>query len=114
MIFWEQPLKYLESLAADKLPSSHSILSLIYSFPLAKQTMSVASVISQLRGLVDKANLLIPKLSKIYPNEQQWDALGDISEELAIAAKTILSDPLLPSGLTSGVVRHHLWSNRAR
>ncbi|KAJ5808883.1 hypothetical protein N7474_010152 [Penicillium riverlandense] len=54
--------------------------------------MSVASVISQLRGLLDKANLLIPKLAKIYPNEQQWDALGDISEELAMAAKTIKKD----------------------
>ena len=54
--------------------------------------MSVASVISQLRSLVDKANLLIPKFAKLYPNEQQWDILGDISEELTVAAKTIKKD----------------------
>jgi hypothetical protein len=48
--------------------------------------MSAASVLSQLRGLVDKANLLIPKLEKIYPSDQQWEVLGDISKCLTTTA----------------------------
>lgn len=47
--------------------------------------MSAAAVIiSQLRGLLEKANRLIPKLIKIYPNEEQWEILGDISEKLSV------------------------------
>ena len=48
--------------------------------------MSAAAVISQLRGLLEKANRLIPKLIKIYPNEEQWEILGDISEKLSATA----------------------------
>ncbi|KAJ6019953.1 hypothetical protein N7522_000028 [Penicillium canescens] len=48
--------------------------------------MSAAAVVSQLRGLLEKANLLIPKVSKIYPNEEQWEALGDISKSLTTTA----------------------------
>ena len=48
--------------------------------------MSAAAVVSQLRGLLEKANLLIPKISKIYPNEEQWGALGDISKRLTTTA----------------------------
>lgn len=48
--------------------------------------MSAATVVSQLRGLLEKANLLIPKISKIYPNEEQWEALGDISKSLKTTA----------------------------
>jgi hypothetical protein len=54
--------------------------------------MSVTNVVSQLRGLVDKANSLTPKLSKIYPSEQQWEDLGSLSEQLAIAANKIKKD----------------------
>lgn len=48
--------------------------------------MSATVVVSQLRGLLEKANLLIPKMSKIYPNEEQWEALTDISKSLTVTA----------------------------
>lgn len=51
--------------------------------------MSAASVVSQLRSLFDKADQLIPKLNKIYPTEEQWDSLGNLSAKLAKAATTI-------------------------
>jgi hypothetical protein len=54
--------------------------------------MSVANVVSQLRGLVDKANTLIPKFAKVYPSEQQWEDLGSLSEQLAMAANKIKKD----------------------
>jgi hypothetical protein len=51
--------------------------------------MSAAAVVSQLRGLLEKSNSLIPKLGKIYPNDEQWETLDDISEELAATAASI-------------------------
>jgi hypothetical protein len=54
--------------------------------------MSVTNVVSQLRGLVDKANSLIPKLAKIYLSEQQWEDLGVLSEQLAMTANTMKKD----------------------
>lgn len=53
------------------------------------RVMSAAAAVSQLRGLLEKANLLIPKISKIYPNEEQWEALGDISKSLTTTATRI-------------------------
>ncbi|OQE69869.1 hypothetical protein PENNAL_c0126G11276 [Penicillium nalgiovense] len=50
------------------------------------QTMSATAVVSQLRGLLEKANSLMPKISKIYPSEEQWAALGDISKSLKTTA----------------------------
>ncbi|KJZ70016.1 hypothetical protein HIM_10597 [Hirsutella minnesotensis 3608] len=51
--------------------------------------MSAASVLSQLRSLVEKSDHLIPKLDRIYPTEEQWDTLRDLSAKLATTAKTI-------------------------
>lgn len=51
--------------------------------------MSAASVVSQLRSLLDKADQVVLKLGKIYPTEDQWDALGDLSKKLAAAATTV-------------------------
>ena len=35
---------------------------------------------------------LIPKLAKIYPNEQQWEDLGVLSEQLVMTANTMKKD----------------------
>lgn len=48
--------------------------------------MSATAVVSQLQGLLEKANLLLPKIAKIYPTEEQWEALGNISKSLATTA----------------------------
>ncbi|KJZ68049.1 hypothetical protein HIM_12560 [Hirsutella minnesotensis 3608] len=53
--------------------------------------MSAASVISQLRSLVEKAEHLMPKLNKIYPTEEQWCGLYDLSKKLTTNA-TILNN----------------------
>lgn len=51
--------------------------------------MSAASVLSQLRSLVEKSNHLILKFERIYPTEEQWDTLRDMSTKLATTATTI-------------------------
>ncbi|KAM4064124.1 reverse transcriptase [Hirsutella rhossiliensis] len=51
--------------------------------------MSAASVLSQLRSLFEKSDHLIPKLDRIYPTEEQWDNMRDLSAKLAATATTI-------------------------
>ncbi|KJZ69744.1 hypothetical protein HIM_10855 [Hirsutella minnesotensis 3608] len=51
--------------------------------------MSAASVLSQLRSLVEKSDHLIPKLDRIYPTEEQWDTFRNLSAKLATTAETI-------------------------
>ncbi|KJZ69865.1 hypothetical protein HIM_10739 [Hirsutella minnesotensis 3608] len=55
--------------------------------------MSAASVLSQLRSLVEKAEHLMPKLDKIYPTEEQWSGLHDFSKKLTANA-TILNNKI--------------------
>ena len=45
--------------------------------------MSASAVISQLRSLQEKAEQLLPKLSKLCPTEGQWVLLGELSENLS-------------------------------
>ncbi|KAL6229868.1 hypothetical protein BDW75DRAFT_234864 [Aspergillus navahoensis] len=54
--------------------------------------MSATVVISQLRGIVNKANLMIPRLANIYPTDQQWESLETLSEQLVTAANQIKKD----------------------
>jgi hypothetical protein len=51
--------------------------------------MSTTSVISQLKGLLVKAEELPSKFSKIYPTNGQWDILSDLSMSFSKAAKKI-------------------------
>jgi len=54
--------------------------------------MSAATVISQLRGLLVKAENLPSKFSKVYPSDDQWGTLSDLSVRLLEAAKQIEKD----------------------
>ncbi|KGQ02605.1 hypothetical protein BBAD15_g12189 [Beauveria bassiana D1-5] len=51
--------------------------------------MSANSVVSQLRGLLEKAEQILPKLTKLYPTEEQWTALSDLSRGLSAAGTAI-------------------------
>ena len=51
--------------------------------------MSTASVVSQLRTILAKAEQLIPKLGKVYPTEEQWGVLGELSVKLGATAAKI-------------------------
>ena len=51
--------------------------------------MSATSVVSQLRTILEKAEQLIPKLGKVYPAEEQWDVLGELSVKLGTTAAKI-------------------------
>lgn len=51
--------------------------------------MSANSLVSQLRGLLDKAEQILPKLAKVYPTEEQWNALSDLSKRLSAAGTAI-------------------------
>ncbi|KAF2448820.1 hypothetical protein P171DRAFT_353705 [Karstenula rhodostoma CBS 690.94] len=51
--------------------------------------MSVATVISQLKGLLVKAETLPLKFSKVYPSDGQWDTLIDLSSSLSHATKKV-------------------------
>lgn len=52
-------------------------------------TMSASSILSQLKGLLVKTRQIEPKLSKLYPSDDQWEVLADLSAELSRAAKDI-------------------------
>ncbi|KAF2849443.1 hypothetical protein T440DRAFT_469213, partial [Plenodomus tracheiphilus IPT5] len=51
--------------------------------------MSVAVLISQLKGLLVKLEHLQSRFRKVYPNDSQWDILTDLSLSLSHAAKKV-------------------------
>ena len=51
--------------------------------------MSAHIVLSQLKSLLEKTRNLEGKFSKVYPTDDQWDTLGDLSSELSAAAKMV-------------------------
>jgi hypothetical protein len=51
--------------------------------------MSANIVLSQLKSLLEKTKILKGKFSKVYPTDDQWDTLGDLSSELSAAAKMV-------------------------
>lgn len=51
--------------------------------------MSATTIISQLKGLLVKAEGLPSKLSKVYPTDGQWDVLSDLSVSFSEAAKKV-------------------------
>lgn len=51
--------------------------------------MSVAVLLSQLKGLLVKLEQLQPRLRKVYPSDRQWDTLTDLSSSLSHAAKKV-------------------------
>lgn len=48
--------------------------------------MSASNFLSQLKGLVQKTELLKAKLHKVYPTDQQWNEICSLSEQLASEA----------------------------
>lgn len=51
--------------------------------------MSVATLLSQLKGLLIKTEQLQPKFCKTYPTDEQWDTLTELSLKLSGAAKKV-------------------------
>jgi len=51
--------------------------------------MSATVVLSQLKSLLEKAERLKGKFSKVYPTNDQWDLLSDWSVKLSEAAKAL-------------------------
>lgn len=54
--------------------------------------MSISAVLSQLKGLVEKAEQLPAKLSKTYPSDDQWETLAKQSVLFSNAASQIQRD----------------------
>jgi hypothetical protein len=51
--------------------------------------MSAVTVLSQLKGLLVKTEQMEPKLGKVYPTDDQWKTLSELSTELSKAAKGV-------------------------
>jgi hypothetical protein len=51
--------------------------------------MSATSVLSQLKSLLEKTEQLKGKFSKVYPTDDQWDTLSDLSLKLSEASKAV-------------------------
>jgi hypothetical protein len=51
--------------------------------------MSATVAVSQVKGLLEKTKQLKGKFSKIYPTNEQWDILSDLSLEFSEAAKAV-------------------------
>jgi hypothetical protein len=51
--------------------------------------MSVAALLSQLKGLLVKTEQLKPKFGKVYPTDDQWHTLTELSLSLSEAAKKV-------------------------
>jgi hypothetical protein len=51
--------------------------------------MSVAVLLSQLRGLLVKLEQLQPRFRKVYPNDAQWNILTDLGLGISHAAKNV-------------------------
>lgn len=51
--------------------------------------MSATIVLSQLKGLLEKTEHLKGKFSKVYPTNDQWDTLSDLSLKLSEAARAV-------------------------
>src|SRR5271155_2634998 len=51
--------------------------------------MSATIVLSQLKGLLEKTEKLKAKFCKVYPTNDQWDTLSDLSLKLSEAAKKV-------------------------
>jgi hypothetical protein len=71
------PSAYIEPL----LPTSHLLFTTL--------KMSVAVLLSQLRGLLVKLEQLQPRFRKVYPNDAQWDILTDLGLGISHAAKNV-------------------------
>jgi len=52
-------------------------------------SMSATTILSQLKGLLEKTEQLQPKFCKVYPTDDQWDTLSDLSLKLSEAAKKV-------------------------
>jgi hypothetical protein len=52
-------------------------------------SMSATTVLSQLKGLLEKTEQLKAKFCKVYPTNDQWDTLSDLSLRLSEAAKMV-------------------------
>ncbi len=51
--------------------------------------MSATTVLSQLKSLLEKTEQLKGKFSKVYPTDDQWDTLSNLSLELSEASKAV-------------------------
>jgi hypothetical protein len=51
--------------------------------------MSATTVLSQLKTLLEKTEQLKGKFSKVYPTDDQWDTLSDLSLKLSEASKAV-------------------------
>jgi hypothetical protein len=51
--------------------------------------MSAIIVLSQSKGLLKKTKHLKEKFSKVYPTNDQWDTLSDLSLKLLEVAKAV-------------------------
>lgn len=63
------------------LPTSHLSSAIL--------KMSVAVLLSQLRGLLVKLEQLQPRFRKVYPNDAQWDTLTELGSGISHAAKNV-------------------------
>jgi len=52
-------------------------------------SMSANTILSQLKGLLEKTKQLQPKFCKVYPTDNQWDTLSDLSLKLSEAVKKV-------------------------
>jgi hypothetical protein len=59
---------------------------------LTKFNMSATTVLSQLTGLLEKTKQLKERFSKIFPTDNQWDTLIDLSFKLTEAAKEVQNE----------------------
>lgn len=75
-------------------PQSFSALSTLSTTSnncstFSKFNISANIVLSQLKSLLEKTKNLKGKFSKVYPTDDQWNTLGDMSSELSAAAKMV-------------------------